>query len=73
MQIMNTPSMLICPDSKRVEGLNEIGVAELPGMYPVPAGESREGKICCCRGDEHGPDLSVRPSGSGPARAGLSG
>jgi len=42
MHIMNTPSMLISPDSKRLGGLNGIGVAELPGMYPVPAAESRK-------------------------------
>jgi hypothetical protein len=40
MQILNAPSMLISPDSKRVKGLNGIGAPGFPAMLPVPAGRS---------------------------------
>jgi hypothetical protein len=55
MQILNTPSMLISPDSKRVEGLNGIGVAKLPGMYLVPAGENY--KLTSPRSSALNPDV----------------
>ena len=47
-KILNARSNVISPDSKRVEGWNEGGVAGLPGMYRVPAGESSKIAVVLC-------------------------
>jgi hypothetical protein len=39
-QILNTPSMIISPDSKMVKGPTGSSVPGFPAMLPVPAGKS---------------------------------
>jgi len=40
MQILNTPSMILSPDSKTARGSKGIGEPELPPIFQVPPGRS---------------------------------
>ena len=40
MQILNTPSTILSPDSKTARGSKGIGEPELPPIFQVPAGRS---------------------------------